>query len=240
MSIRYGIDLVLQPSFTAKVYQTRQIVCGQYSSWAAEMQMLRMPLTPYFPCPDDRLPILVSQVESIASESADQKPYMLRRSDITIVPSASSVVMEFEAPAQLFELQRKSMQAAQRHSAGLHSSHPFRPAIALLEYGNFPEAILKDAARFAEGVASGLDLTEMAMPWRLLLTRYSSEAAGDDWSNGRWAADLSWRQLSSHGLYSHGLYSEVTPAFYMLSLVKEQGKEEGERRRGFGRFFRRG
>ena len=204
MSIRYGIDLVLQPSFTAKVYQTRQIVCGQYSSWAAEMQMLRMALTPYFPCPDDRLSILASQVEGIAGETVDQKPYMLRRTGITVVPSTSSVVMEFEAPAQLFELQRKAMEAAQSHSAGLYSAHPFRPGIALLEYGNFPEDILKDAAQFAEGVASGLDITEMALPWRLLLTRYWSEAAGDDWSNGRWAADLSWQQMYSHSLYAEG------------------------------------
>ena len=201
MSIRYGIDLVLQPSFTAKVYQTRQIVCGQYSSWAAEMQMLRMALTPYFPCPDDRLPILTAQVESIASETADKKPYMLRRSGIVTDTATNGVFMEFEAPAPLFELQCKALEAAQSHSAGLHSSHPFRPAIALLEYGNFPEAILKDAALFAEGVASGLDMTEMALPWRLLLTRYSSDAAGDDWSNGRWAADLSWQQLYSHSLY---------------------------------------
>ena len=204
MSIRYGIDLVLQPSFTAKVYQTRQIVCGQYSSWAAEMQMLRMALTPYFPCPGDRLPILASQVESIASETEGQKTYMLRRSGITVIPGTSSVVMEFEAPSALYELQRKAMEAARSHSAGLHSSHPFRPGIALLEYGNFSEEILKDAGRFAEGVASGLDMTEMGLPWRLLLTRYSSDAAGDDWSNGRWAADLSWQQLSSHALYTEG------------------------------------
>ena len=78
---------------------------------------------------------------------------------------------------------------------------PFRPGIALLEYGKFPAEILEDAGRFAEGVASGLDMTEMALPWRLLLTRYLSEAAGDDWSNGRWASDLSWQQLASHPLY---------------------------------------
>ena len=202
MSVRYGIDLVLQPSFTAKLYQTRQIVCGQYSSWAAEMQMLRMALTPYFPCPDNRLSILASQVESIASETADKKPYMLRRTGITAFPSTSSVVIEFEAPAPLFELQRKAMEAAQGHSSGLYPSEPFRPAIALLEYGTFPEAILPDAAQFAEGVASGVGMTETGQPWRLLLTRYSSEAAGDDWSNGRWAADLSWQLLSSYPLYS--------------------------------------
>ena len=202
MSVRYGIDLALQPSFTAKAYQTRQIVCGQYSSWAAEMQMLRMALTPYFPCPDDRLPILASQVESIARETADHDAYLLRRTGISAVPSTGSVVMEFEAPAQLFELQGKAMEAAQSHSAGLYSVHPFRPTVSLLEYGTFPEELLPDVARFAEEVALGLDMTEMALPWRLLLTRYSSDAAGDDWSNGQWAADLSWRQLYSHVIYA--------------------------------------
>ena len=202
MSVRYGIDLVLEPSFTAKVYQTRQIVCGQYSAWAAEMQMLRMRLTPFFPCPDDRVPILASQVETIARETTDQETYALRRTGLSVEPSTSSVVLEFEAPSRLFELQRQTIEAAQSHSVVLHSSHPFRPAIAVLEYGTFPEAILKDAAQFANGVASGLNMTEMAHPWRLLLTRYSSEAAGDDWSNGRWAVDLSWQQLASHPLYA--------------------------------------
>ena len=205
MSVRYGIDLVLDPSFTAKVYQTRQIVCGQYSAWAAEMQMLRMRLTPFFPCPDDRVTILASQAETIARETTYQETYVLRRTGFSVEPSTSSVVLEFEAPSRLFELQRKAMEAAQSHSAGLDSSRPFRPAIAVLEYGTFPEAILKDAAQFAEGVASGLNMTEMALPWRLLLTRYSSEAAGDDWSNGRWAVDLSWQQL-----YSHPLYTQAT------------------------------
>ena len=107
---------------------------------------------------------LQSQVEAIAGETREQQPYMLRRTGIAAVPGTTSVLMEFEAPATLFELQGKAMEAAQSHSAGLDSSHPFRPAIALLEYGNFPEAILKDAAQFADGVASGLDMTEMALP----------------------------------------------------------------------------
>ena len=202
MSIRYGIDLVLQPSFTAKVYKTRQIVCGQYSAWAAEMQMLRMPLTPYFPYPDDRLSILAEQVKSIANETGSQESYLLRRSGIMADPAMNGVVLEFEATAPLFELQRKALEAAQGHSAGLHPPTPFRPRIALLEYGSFPEAILADAVEFAAGVASGLEVAETATPWRLLLTRYVSEAAGDDWSNGRWAADLSWQQLHSHALFA--------------------------------------
>ncbi len=202
MSVRYGIDMVLQPSFTAKVYQTRQIVCGQYSSWAAEMQMLRMPLTPYFPCPDDRLSLLTSEVVGIARETGTREPYILSRRDIVADLTMNGIVMQFGAPAPLLDLQNKSFAAAQNHSAALYPAESFRPRIALLEYGVFPEAILPDAVQFAEGVASGLEMTHTALPWRLLLTRYSSEAAGDDWSNGRWAADLSWQQLASHRLYA--------------------------------------
>ncbi len=202
MSIRYGIDLVLQPSFTAKAYQTRQIVCGQYSSWAAEMQMLRMALTPYFPCPDDRLLPLSTQVESIARETETQQSYLLRRTGIVADPAMNGVVMEFEAPESLFEFQRKALGVAQGDSAGLCRSAPFRPRIALLEYGAFPEAMLPDTVEFAERVVSAVEMDWKAAPWRLLLTRYSSEAAGDDWSNGRWAADLSWQQLYSYPLHA--------------------------------------
>ena len=202
MSIRYGIDLVLQPSFTAKVYQTRQIVCGQYSSWAAEMQMLRMALTPYFPCPDDRLPILTSQVEEIAGGTASQQPFLLSRAGIVADAEMNGVVLEFEAPQPLYDLRQTVMEAARSHDSSLNPLPRFHPRIALLEYGGFPEAILSDAAEFAAGVASGLEMAETALPWRLLLTRYSSEAAGDDWSNGRWASDLSWQQLASRALYA--------------------------------------
>ena len=239
MSIRYGIDLVLQPSYTARIYQTRQIVCGQYSSWAAEMQMLRMALTPFFPCADDRLTMLATQVEGIADETSREKPYTLSRSGIVADHSMNGVVLEFQAPPPLFDLQRKVLEAAQGNSPGLYPPEPFRPYIALLEYGVFPEAILPDAADFAAGVASGLDMTQMALPWRLLLTRYASEAAGDDWSGGRWASDLSWKQL-----YSHSLYTEVASVLELFNLVEEQSKnerskDEGGQRRGLGRFFGR-
>lgn len=202
MSIRYGIDLVLDPAFTAKVYQTRQIVCGQYSSWAAEMQMLRMPLTPYFPCPEDRLSSLASQMEEIARDTRSQEPSLLSRTGIVADLGMNGVVIQFEASPLMLELQRELFAAAQNHSVGLHPSEPFSPRIALLEYGAFPEPILLDAVQFATGVAEGLNVAQKSTPWRLLLTRYSSEAAGDDWSKGRWAADLSWQQLASHRLYA--------------------------------------
>ena len=202
MSIRYGIDLVLEPAFTAKVYKTRQIVCGQYSAWAAEMQMLRMRLIPYFPCPDNRFAALASQVSSIAGDTAAGEPQSLTRTGIVADPSINGVVMQFTARTGLLELQAKLLDVAREHSPGVDEAGPLKPEIILLEYGSFPEAILADAVEFASGVASGLEVPEETTPWRLLLTRYVSNAAGDDWSNGRWAADLSWQQLYSHALYS--------------------------------------
>ena len=235
MSIRYGIDLALEPSFTATVHQTRRIVCDQYASWAAARLIVRMPLTPYFPCPDSRLPTLEAQVESIAQETANKKSYLLRRSVISADIPTSSVVLELEATEPLLELRRHALETARHYYAEPHPPTPFRPCITLLEYGEFPEAILLDAVQFAEGVASAVDMAAIAMPWRLLLTRYSSESAGEDWSNGRWAADLSCRQL-----HSHRLYAEVKSVYELWNMVKEQQSRDGGERKGIGRFFGRG
>lgn len=232
MSIRYGIDLMLQPSFTAKVHQTRRIVCEQFSSRVAERQMVRVALTPYFPCPDRRVRALEEQVEEIARQTAETKPYMLRRSAMTAVASPGAVIMTFQAPEPLAELQRRALEAAQDHFPRLELSRPFVPGIALLEYADLDETMLLDVTEFAEGVASGLDMTEMALPWRLLLTRYSSEAAGEDWSGGRWAADLSYRPL-----HSHRLYAEVRSVFELAGMVREGRRTRGGERRGIGRFF---
>ena len=49
MSTRYSVSLLPDPDFTARAYRARQLICGQYACWAAEMQMLHMPLSDYFP-----------------------------------------------------------------------------------------------------------------------------------------------------------------------------------------------
>ena len=200
MSVRYGIDLVLQPSFTARVYQVRQIVCGQYSAWAAEMQMLRMALTPYFVCPDEHRPHLLSLVEEIADSVRKGESFVLTPQGIVPDPAMNGVVLEFDAPQPLCDLRRVALECAGSHDSGIDLHGQFRPRVALLEYGAFPSKILPDAAEFARGVADGLGIGDEARPWRLLLTQYSSDAAAVDWSNGSWAVDLSWQQLASHSL----------------------------------------
>ena len=201
MSTRYGIDLVLDPAFTAKAYQTRQIVCGQYASWAAEMQMLRLPLTPFFPCPEERVPILTAQAADLARETGGRESFVLRRAGIAGDAAINGVVMEFDAPAGLLELQGQAQAAGQSHSVGLYPAEGFRPRVGLLEYGTFPADLRGVVGELAGGVGAGLAAPAEAWPWRLLVTRYDSAAAGDDWSGGRWAGDLSWRVVSSHLLY---------------------------------------
>ena len=57
-----------EPGFTARVYRARQLICGQYACWAAEMHMLRLPLIEYFQCPEDAVESISAGLKSIAQE----------------------------------------------------------------------------------------------------------------------------------------------------------------------------
>ena len=72
MSVRYGIALIPEPGFTARVYRARQLICGQYACWAAEMHMLRLPLIEYFQCPEDAVETISAGLGRVARE-AQQK-----------------------------------------------------------------------------------------------------------------------------------------------------------------------
>ena len=74
MSTRLGIELVVEPAFTARAYRTRNIVCGQYGTWAAEMHMLRMSLVSYFECPDIVVDLLAHGVSQVAEASRKGSP----------------------------------------------------------------------------------------------------------------------------------------------------------------------
>ena len=200
MSIRYGIELVFDPAFTARVYRTRQLVCGQYGCWAAEMHMLRMTLVPYFECPDDSLSELADGIRQVA---VDRRGSLqdAAQAGISFSQEAGSVFLDLADPDGGLSLLHREAAAAVGRAAGAQvSQNTFQPRIALLEFGGLPPAILEDAAEYARDVAVDLSIPATASPWRLLLTQYSSAAAGDDWSNGRWAADVSWKQLFSYAL----------------------------------------
>ena len=200
MSVRYGIELVFDPAFTARVYRTRQLVCGQYGCWAAEMHMLRMTLVPYFECPGDGLPKLDAELARIV----EQRRHLLRIvrwAGISSDEETGSIFLDFDDPGEaLSHLQRAASGAVRRVPGAQVHGDACHPRIALLEFGGLPPAILDDATKYARAVAADLAVPATASPWRLLALSYSSEAAGDDWSNGRWAADVGWRQLFSYAL----------------------------------------
>ena len=200
MSIRHGVELVFEPQFTARLYRARQLVCGQYGCWAAEMHMLRMPLVSYFECPDASLAALDAGLARVAANRRSTLG-AVAPGNITADVETCSIALDFTHNiGGLLALQEEVAAAAARTPGARLSGEIFRPRIALLEFGGLPPAILDDATEYARVVTGEMAVPVVTKPWRLVVLRYSSEAAGDDWSNGRWAADVSWRQLFSYAL----------------------------------------
>ena len=69
MSIRFGILLIPSPSFTARAYRARQLICGQYGSWAAEMHMLHLTVAGFFQCSEAALAEVEAGLQAAAEKS---------------------------------------------------------------------------------------------------------------------------------------------------------------------------
>lgn len=209
MSIRYGIGVALEPGFTSRVYRARQLICGQYASWAAEMNMVYLAMSGFFQCEESALPSLEAGLGEIASRSRQATPqFFLSHNGIATWPKAPGhVFLDFATPAT-------SPALANLHGSvaglleGLEGFKPdsvddsgeFRPHLPLLQYARLPNGVFADAVEFAGAVAADLQIPSGTQAWRLLLLRFESDAAGDDWSAGSWWADLRWELLASHPL----------------------------------------
>ena len=79
-------------------------------------------------------------------------------------------------------------------------SPDFPPQMPLLSHANLPDSVFDSAVEFARSVTDDLKVSQITRAWRLTLTRFESNAAGDDWSGGRWASDLQWRVIGSYSL----------------------------------------
>lgn len=213
MSTRFGIELVMEPAFTARAYRTRNIVCGQFASWAAEMHMLRMSLVSYFQCSDAVLDHLAHGVGRLAEASRRRSPRFSinclgvagGRAGVGDAAEGNNVYLDFrqtDSNHSLSILYRDAIAMLEE----LPGAEPptkraeFHPKINLIEHANLPPAVLADATDFAKGVAIDVGVPSVARAWRLALLRYRSEAAGSDWSGGSWASDVRWENLSSYVL----------------------------------------
>ena len=214
MSTRLGIELVMEPAFTARAYRARQIICGQYASWAAEMHMLRMSIVSYFQCSDTVIDHLAHGISRLADESRRRSPRFSincrgvadgRNGNGGGDGQRGSIYLDFQQTDPnhpLTALNRDAMTLVNELPGAVPppESGEFHPKINLMEHAGLPPVVMADACDFAKGVAIDVGVPAVARSWRLVLLRYRSEAAGDDWSNGGWAADLHWEHLSSYVL----------------------------------------
>ena len=207
MSTRLGIELVLEPAFTARAYRTRNIVCGQYGSWAAEMHMLRMSVVGYFECSDAAVGNLTQGAERVAAESSKRSPrfsikcHGVATDKYSNGADSNSIYLDFDQSDSnhpLITLRRDALRMVDELSgATMPVESDYRHKINLIEHADLASAVMDDALDFARGVAIDVGVPAVASAWRLVLLRYHSESAGDDWSNGSWASDISWEYLSS-------------------------------------------
>ena len=215
MSIRYGVGLLTDPDFTARAYRARQLICGQYACWAAEMHMLHMPMSDYFPLDVDDTGTaeaqLAGELERLAERYRRVSPrFPLFNRGITTTrrdQSDGNIWLDFSP-----EVVNESLYRLQAMVADLLERNPtvggdrrvfgpdFPPQIPLLSHADLPDSVFDGALDFARAVTDDLKVSQITRAWRLALTRFESNAAGDDWANGRWAADLSWRAIGSFSL----------------------------------------
>lgn len=215
MSVRYGISLVLEPSFCAGLHRARQVICSQYGCWAAEMHSVHLPLTGYFPCPEAEVLPLAAALEKVADEFRSEYPDAFAlRGAVVAAPEEGSIYVPFACPSSSLSepgernpLQDEVAEVLGRLNLALGSDPggelgPIR--FALLQFSGLPDRVFQSAVRFATGVVNGLQLPERVGLSELVLFRYQSAAAGEDWEEGSWATDLSWQISSTHPLNAAG------------------------------------
>jgi len=215
MSIRYGVSLLTDPDFTARAYRARQLICGQYACWAAEMHMLHMPMSDYFPLDAGEAGAteaqLAAELATLAERYRRVSPRfpIFNRGITTSRPteSDSNIWLDFSPEVvneSLYSLQSMVADLLERNPAVGGDRHvfgpDFPPQIPLMSHANLPDSVFDGALDFARVVTDDLKVSQITRAWLLALTRFESNAAGDDWSNGRWANDLSWRAIGSYSL----------------------------------------
>ena len=209
MSVRYGILLVPEPSFTARAYRARQLICGQYGAWAAEMQIVHLAVSGFFQCTDAALAELKTGLAGLAALSRRDAPqFSLSHRGVSSIPdNQGTIFLDFAAtagPGPIDELRGRVVGFLAQAPGVVYDPQAdgptYRPHLPLMQFARLPEGVFSDAVEFARAVVADLGVADATTAWRLLLLRFHSEAAGDDWSRGDWAADLRWEPLSSHPL----------------------------------------
>ena len=219
MTVRYGVALVPEPVFTARAYRTRQLVCGQYATWAAEMHLLHLTVADFFRCEEAAVEAVDRGLSNISGEVRQNAPqFLLRQRGVATFPGVSgNIFLDFstESPPSVppasggetggvYALHRAVTELLQGTSGVTpdlrFTGENYWPHITLMQQASLPPSVFESAVEFAAAVAQDLSVPESTRAWQLILVRFESDAAGDDWDNGRWAADLRWQIVASYPL----------------------------------------
>lgn len=205
-----------EPAFAGRVFQARQLICGQYSSWAAEMFMVHLPVAGFFRCPDPAVGAVEAGLARVAEQSRRKAPqFSLSHRGVATVPqNIGNIFLDFatEAKSDVRESGRAPLDILRRNVNALLQrtldvipewtlpAAEDWPHLMLLHYAKLPPAVFKDAVDFARAVVADLKVPDTTHAWKLLLVKFESAAAGDAWGDGRWAVDLRWTLVSSYAL----------------------------------------
>ena len=208
MSVRYGISLILEPAFTAGLHRARQVICSQYGCWAAEMHSVHIPLCDYFACPEQEAASLGVILGKIAEEFRveGQRAVLTRESTVAEPDDKGSVYLAFAdgggpaSEAGPVGMSRADIAEALSRLNLMVGGEAPALRFGLLLHSGLPSDVFRSAARFADGVVDGVDLPFRTRISELAIFRYESAAANEDWSEGSWATDLSWRMVNSYSL----------------------------------------
>ena len=214
LSIRYGISLIPEPAFTQRVYRARQLICGQYACWAAEMHMLQLPLIQYFECPENVIPELIQRLELISRKTVKEKRIVTlisegisysfdRTGDIYLNFSSFTKDSPGQSPELhelYFDIQKSLENLPEIALDKVHTSTDFAPHIHLMQHADLPLTVFQSAVVFASSVIDELSVPDHTKGWQLVLLKYISNSTGEDWSQGLWANDLSWNLMASYSI----------------------------------------
>ena len=173
------------------------------------MLMVHLMLSGFFPCPDDRLRELTAGLAAVASDSRAFSPgfQMSHRGVSSLEETPGSISLDFtpsEPDHPLLALHAGVDSLVNGLVDGPNDARDAGVAarihLPLMQYADLSEEIFADAVEFAGSVVNDLAMPTGANAWRLMLARFQSQAAGEEWDQGGWANDVSWKLLASFPL----------------------------------------
>ena len=176
------------------------------------MHMLHLPLIQYFECQENVLSTLISILESVSNRTVGQnEPISLFSEGVShYFDNTGEIYLDFDPltkdfPGKSPELHRLyfGIQNELQNLEGItlnvgHNATNFAPRINLMQHAELPLAVFESAAVFATSVVEELSVPYQTKAWQLVLIRYTSNAAGEDWDQGLWANDLSWDLIGTY------------------------------------------